>query len=87
MDDLISGKKTLQEARELKEGAISIFTDIKIKLYKWHSNVAELEEPEGPAGDGSTFAKQQLGYPRAKNGSLLGLLWDKQEDQIQIAMH
>ena len=86
MDDLISGKLTLQEVRELKEGAISIFADAKIKLHKWHLNVAELEEPEGPAGDRSTFAKQQLGYPRAKNGSLLGLLWEKQEDQIWIAI-
>ena len=86
VDDLISGKPTVREAKELKEGAISIFADAKFKLHKWHSNVAELEEAEGQAGDGSTFAKQQLGHPRAKNGSLLGLLWDKQEDQIGIAM-
>lgn len=86
VDDLISGKPTVREERELKEGAISIFADAKFKLHKWHWNVTELEEPEGQGGDGSTFAKQQLGYPRAKNGSLLGLLWDKQEDQIGIVM-
>ncbi|XP_068680119.1 uncharacterized protein [Montipora foliosa] len=79
VDDLISGKPTVREARELKEVAISIFADAKFKLHKWHSN-------EGQVGDGSTFAKQQLGSPRAKNGSLLGLLWDKQEDQIGIVI-
>ncbi|XP_068692652.1 uncharacterized protein [Montipora foliosa] len=86
VDDLISGKPTVREARELKEGAISIFADAKFKLNKWHSNVAELEEPEGQVEDGSTFAKQQLGSPRAKNGSLLGLIWDKEEDQIGIVI-
>ncbi|XP_068692717.1 uncharacterized protein [Montipora foliosa] len=86
VDDLISGKPTVQKARELKEGAISIFADAKFKLHKWHSNVAELEEPEGQVEDGSTFAKQQLGSPRAKKGSLLGLLWEKQEDQIGIVI-
>ncbi|XP_068690696.1 uncharacterized protein [Montipora foliosa] len=45
VDDLISWKPTLREARELKEGAISIFADAKFYLHKWHSNVAELEEP------------------------------------------
>ena len=86
VDDLISWKPTVREARELNEGAISIFVDAKFKLRKWHSNVAELEEPEGLVADGSTFAKQQLGSPRAKNGSLLGLPWDKQEDQIGLVL-
>ena len=86
VDDLISGKPTVREPRKLREGAISVFADAKFKLHKWHSNVAELEEPEDLVADGSTFAKQQLGSPRAKNGSLLGLLWDKQEDQIGMVM-
>ena len=46
VDDLISGKPTVQEAKELKEGAISVFVDAKFKLHKWHSNFAELEERE-----------------------------------------
>ena len=86
VDDLISGKPTVREAMELNEGATSIFTDAKFKLHKWHSNVAELEDPEGLVADGSTFAKQQLGSPRANNESLLGLLWDKQEDQMGIVL-
>ena len=36
VDDLISEKRTVREARELK-GAISIFADTKFKLHKWHS--------------------------------------------------
>ena len=83
VDDLISGKPIVREAMELSKGAISIFADAK---FKWHSNVAELEEPEGLVVDGSTFTKQQLGSPRAKNRSLLGLLWDEQEDQIGIVL-
>ena len=86
VDDLISRKPTVQEARELKEGAISIFADTKFKLHKWHSSVAELEERESRAGDESMFAKQQLGHSKAKSRSLLGILWHKQEDQIGIVI-
>ena len=46
----------------------------------------KLEEPESQFGDGTTFAKQKLGYLRAKNRILLGLFWEKQEDQIEILM-
>ena len=76
----------MREAKELKEGALSMFAEDKFKLHKWHSNVAELEETEGQDAEGSTFAKQQLGSPKAKSGSLLALLWDKQEDQIGIVL-
>ena len=80
VDDLISGKPTAEEARQLKQGAIEVFADAKFKLRKWHSNVAELEGSERGVEDGDTFAKQQLGQSRANNGSLLGLPWDKQRD-------
>ena len=86
VDDLITGKPTVREARQRKRELISIFADAKFKLHKWHANVAKLEEPEGQVGERSTFAKQQLGSPRAKKGSLLGFLWDKQKDQIGIVL-
>ena len=86
VDDLISGKLTAEEARQLKQGAIEVFADAKFKLHKWHSNVAELEGSERGVEDGYTFAKQQLGQSRAKNGSLLGLPWDKQKDQISVVI-
>ena len=69
-----------------KEGAIRIFEDAKFKLHKWHSNVAELEESERGVDDEGTFAKQQLSQTKAKTGSLLGLSWDKQGDQISATM-
>ena len=86
VDDLISGKPTAEEARQLKQGAIEVFADAKFKLHKWHSNVAELEGSERGVEDEDTFAKQQLGQSRAKNGSLLGLPWDKQRDQISVVI-
>ena len=43
VDDLISGGNTQEEARNLKESAMSVFQEAKFKLHKWHSNVPELE--------------------------------------------
>ena len=86
VDDLISGKPTVPEAQQLKEGAIKIFADAKFTLHKWHSNVAELEGSERRVEDEGTFAKQQLGQSKAKTGGLLGLPWDKQEDQISVVL-
>ena len=62
VDDLISGKPTAEEARQLKQGAIEVFADAKFKLHKWHSYVAELEGSERGVEDGDTFAKQQLSW-------------------------
>ena len=74
VDDLISRKPTVPEAKKMKEGAIGIFEDAKFTLHKWHSNVAELEESERGVEDEGTFARQQLGQTKAKTGSLLVLL-------------
>ena len=46
VDDLISGKPTVPEAKKMKEGSIRIFEGAKFTLHKWHSNFAELEESE-----------------------------------------
>ena len=71
--DLISDSATVQEAHELKQGAIQIFKDATFTLHKWNSNAPELEQsgPSSPreepsevsdlSSDESTFAKQQLG--------------------------
>ena len=64
VDDLISRKPTVPEAKKMKEGAIGIFEDAKFTLHKWHSNVAELEESErGVENEGtlpnSSSAKQK----------------------------
>ena len=82
VDDLMSEKPTVPEAKKMKEVAIRIFEDAKLTLHKWHSNVADLEESERGVEDEGTFAKQQLGQTKAKTGLLL----DKQEDQISVTM-
>ena len=82
VDDLISAKPTVPEAKKMKEVAIRIFEDAKLTLHKWHSNVADLEESERGVEDEGTFAKQQLGQTKEKTGLLL----DKQEDQISVTM-
>jgi hypothetical protein len=46
VDDLLSGKPTVAEAKDLKEGAIKIFQDAKFTLHKWHSNNPELESEQ-----------------------------------------
>ena len=43
VDDLVSGKPTVNEAQDLKRGAIEVFEDAKFTLHKWHSNVPALE--------------------------------------------
>ena len=42
--DLISGKPTVKETEQLKQGAIEVCEDAKFTLHNWHSNAAQLEE-------------------------------------------
>ena len=84
VDDLVSGKPTVKEAQDMKHGAIEVFEDAKFTLHKWHSNVSALEGSETRAENEETFAKQKLGTPRGGESSLLGLPWDKLEDQISV---
>ena len=60
---LLSGKPTVAEAKDLKEGAIKIFQDAKFTLHKWHSNYPELESEQSSVETENTFAKQKLGAP------------------------
>ena len=69
VDDLISGKPTVPEAKKMKEGAIRIFEGAKFTLHKWHSNFTELEEGERGVEDEGTFAKQQLGQTKQRPGT------------------
>ena len=84
VDDLISGKPTITEAKEFKQGASEIFRDATFTLHKWHSNAPELEEAADNSADDVTYAKQQLGATQRAESSLLGLQWDKQRDQISV---
>ena len=76
--DLISGKPTVKETEQLKQGALEVFEDATFTLHKLHSNAAELEENETKVEDEESFAKQQLRQP--------GLSWDKGEDKISVVV-
>ena len=85
VDDLVSGGKTVEEAKKLKTNATEIFNDATFTLHKWHSNEPELEDPSTNLAAEVTYAKQQLGATRGEESSLLGLPWDKSSDTISIA--
>ena len=52
VDDLVSGGKTVDEARKLKTNATDIFSDATFTLHKWHSNEPVLEDtPTNPAAE------------------------------------
>ena len=86
VDDLISGKPTVKETEQLKQGAIEVFEDAKFTLRKWHSNAAELEENGTKVEDEESFAERQLRQPGGRDGSLLGLSWDKRKDETSVAV-
>ena len=86
VDDLISGKTTVEQAKQLKEKAEMIFSDATFALHKWHSNEPELEESLITPADEVTYAKQQLGTAHGGDCSLLGLPWNKSSDTISVTI-
>ena len=85
MDDLVSGSTTTEKATALKNKATEIFQDVTFELHKWQSNAEELDNPSSLTQEEETYAKQQLGVPARKNGKLLGLDWNKEDDTISIS--
>lgn len=85
VDDLISGRPTVDEARHLKKEATEILGKGTFQLHKWHSNACELEDAKAPAACGTeTYAKQQLGTPEGVDCGVLGVPWDKTRDTMSI---
>ena len=82
VDDLVSGKPTVEQAQVLKEGAVEVFNDATLTLHKWHSNKPELEDTT-INNEEKSFAKQQLGTPE-EDASILGLGWSKDKDEIKV---
>ena len=83
VDDLISGKTAVKGTQQLKQEATDIFQDACSTLHKWHSNAAELEEPIANVMVEQSFAKQQLGTPGGGDSRILGLAWNKRDDEIR----
>ena len=85
VDDLVSGGKTVEEARKLKTNVTDISSDATFTLHKCHLNEPMLEDtPTNPAAE-VTYAKQQLGATKGEY-SLLGLPWDKSADTISVVI-
>ena len=79
MDDLISGGRTVQEAKELKEWAIAIFEDALFTLHKWQSSEPKLE-------GNPILQVDKEGEPCAGGSSLLdGLRWSKERDELIVS--
>ena len=85
VDDLVSGKPTVQQAKVLKDGAIGIFNDATMTLHKWHSNQRELEDIVIDSEE-KTFAKEQLGTPSEGDANILGLAWSKDKDELKFVV-
>ena len=90
VDDLITGAPTVEEARNLKSDAISIFADGGFQLHKWHSNEPELEAnsqtPTNNADAETTYAKLQFSSTPPNGCKLLGLGWDKAADTLSVTI-
>ena len=85
VDDLVSGKPTVQQAKVLKDGAIEIFNDATMTLHKWHPNEREFEDIVIDSEE-KTFAKEQLGTPSEGDASILGLAWSKDKNELKVVV-
>ena len=89
VDDLMIGGSTVEDVAEKKSMAIEVFGDATFALHKWHANMAVLENDEKPQPENEelTFAKQQFRSDPLNLGTkLLGLVWDKRNDSLGVAM-
>ena len=77
--------ENVEFAKALKENIVKIFNEVGVKLHKWHSNVAELEEEKDVSQieTDETYAKQQLNKGDIKT-IILGIFWNKQDDQLEV---
>ena len=62
VDDVQSGGDHKEEVFKFKEEATKIMEDRGFHLHKWHSNVAELEEPQTTEDD-AVPSQASLTYP------------------------
>ena len=86
VDGFTSGAPTSKKAKVIKSTSTSIFPEGTFELHKWHSNVNELEAVSlEPGPEEETYAKEQLNIPRREGASLLGLPWDKENDNIAVS--
>ena len=89
VDDVQSGGDHKEELFKFKEEATKIMEDGGFHLHKWHSNVAELEEPQTTEDD-AVPSQASLTYPVLEGETsphetkILGVPWNKTEDKLSI---
>ena len=71
IDDINLGGNNVEEIKDWKETAVSIFEAGGFELHKWHSNEVQLDG-EAKDDNESTFAKETLGT-KAFESKLLGV--------------
>ena len=59
VDDLVTGGNNLEEVKEIKQNSVQLFKKGGFNLYKWNSNVSELESENSNQSE-LTYAKQVL---------------------------
>ena len=82
VDDINMGGSSIEEVRDLKETAVSIFKAGGFALHKWHSNERDLDG-EITSDDEPTFAKESLGTKTSET-KLLGVGWNKASDNLSL---
>ena len=86
VNDLITGRGTVQETEQKKTTTTEILRRATFHLHKWHSNIPKLEIPEDAENeDDLSYAKQQLGVESRECG-LLDLKWNKSTDEIAVTI-
>ena len=86
VDNLIDDGPTVRVAIQVKEIATKMFTQGGFTLHKWHLNAAQLDaiSTNQSSETQETYAKQQLGVPQRRKGSLLTVCWDMEEDALEV---
>ena len=86
VDDVVSGGTSVHEVTELKETLKNTFKEAGFELHKWHSNKIQLETnvPDKENYSSDTYAKRMLGGVENNETKILGLTWEKVNDNIGI---
>eukprot|EP00794_Sanderia_malayensis_P018533 gene18533-biopygen15615 len=79
------GSNTVQDAKSLKDDAITIFGKAQFTLHKWHSNVPELKQLTSDDENELSYSRGQLGI-KINEAKILGITWDKTEDPLKILL-
>ena len=87
IDDLMTGGENTEVTAEKKVITTEVFKDASFTIHKWHSNVPDLEAiSSSPCKEELTYAKQQLGGAKPSEGKLLGVPWNREQDEISVIL-